>query len=136
MKPFGIFIALAVALGASVVPDCARADDELQQGRVELGRIWYEKYCTPCHGLGGTPGSAVYPDTKQPVDLRNYVRRYGGNFPSSRWITTVFNPLPGGAHTKIWEKIRSTRAAGAEGDTEAHGVVVIIADYVISVQAK
>jgi hypothetical protein len=101
-----------------------------------MGRIWYEKYCTPCHGLGGTPGSAVYTATKQPIDLRNYVHRSGGKFPSGKWLSAVFSPRPGGTHTDVWEKIRSAQPESIERDTEARGVVAIIAGYVISVQKK
>ena len=136
MKQLRIVLALAVALeSGSLVPIRARADDEVRDARVEMGRVWYEQYCTPCHGLGGAPGSAAYADTKQPVDLRNYVQRNGGHFPSGKWLTVVFNPLPGATHTEVWERIR-TGATGVEGDTQARGVVAIIADYVISVQAK
>jgi len=136
MKLFGILIAPAVALGASVVPICAHADDEVKQARVEMGRIWYEKYCTPCHGLGGTPNSAMYAATKQPVDLRNYVHRNGGKFPSGKWLTVVFAPQPGATHTEVWEKIRSVDTESQESDAIARGVVANIAEYVISIQTK
>ena len=130
-------LTLAVVLESGLLgPIRARADDQIRDARVELGRVWYQKYCTPCHGPGGTPGSAAYPDTKQPVDLRNYVQRYGGQFPTDRWISVVFHPLSGGTHTEVVERIRSTRPTGAEGDVEADGVVAIIADYIISIQAK
>ena len=69
MKRLSIVLTLAVVLvSGSLGPTRARAGDEIRDARVELGRVWYEKYCTPCHGPGGAPGSAKYPDTKQPVD--------------------------------------------------------------------
>ncbi len=130
-------IALVVAVGGGwVVPNCARAQDELQKARGEAGRIWYEKYCTPCHSKGGAPGSAVYRDSKQPVDLRTYVQRHGGKFPAGDWLAVVFTPQPGGTHTKVWEKIRRAQAPSQYPDTVARGVVAMIADYVISVQTK
>ena len=136
MKQFGIFLALAVTLGGSVVPVRARAADEVQQARVEMGRIWYQKYCTPCHGPGGAPGSAVYAATKQPVDLRNYVQRNGGKFPSGKWLSVVFAPQPGGTHTEVWEKLQGAQPESMEKDAVARGVVATIAEYVISVQTK
>ena len=136
MKHFGIFLALAVALGGSIVPIRARAADEVQQARVEMGRIWYQKYCTPCHGPGGAPGSAVYAATKQPVDLRDYVARNGGKFPSGKWLNAVFAPQPGRTHTEVWETIRSAQAESIEKDAIARGVVANIAEYVISIQKK
>jgi len=136
MKHFGIFLALAVALGGSIVPMRARAADEVQQARVEMGRIWYQKYCTPCHGPGGAPGSAVYRNTKQPADLRDYVQRNGGKFPSGKWLNAVFGPQPGAIHTEVWEKIRSAQTESIEKDAIARGVVANIAEYVMSIQKK
>src|SRR5512143_1189350 len=83
---------LVAALGAGwVVPNHVRAEDEVQKARVEAGRVWYEKYCVPCHGPGGAPGKAVYRASKQPVDLRSYVQRHGGTFPAADWIAAVYS---------------------------------------------
>ena len=136
MKQFRIFFALAVTLSGSIVPVRARAADEIQQARVDMGGIWYQKYCTPCHGPGGAPGSAVYAATKQPVDLRNYVQRNGGKFPSGKWLSVVFAPRPGGTHTEVWEKLQGAQPESMEKDAVARGVVATIAEYVISVQTK
>jgi hypothetical protein len=130
---------LVVALGGGwVLPNCAQAEDELQKAHGEAGRIWYEKYCMPCHGEGGAPGSAVYPDSKQPVDLRTYVQRHGGKFPAGEWFSVVFGPQPGLTHhTDVWNRIRSDyQPAGPTGTTVARGIVASIAQYVISVQTK
>ncbi len=86
---------LVVVLGAGwVVPNHVRAQDKVQKARVEAGRVWYEKYCVPCHGAGGAPGTAVYRANKQPVDLRSYVQRHGGAFPAADWIAAVYSPNP------------------------------------------
>ena len=132
-------MALVVALGGGwVLPPCTRADDELQKAHGEAGRIWYEKYCMPCHGQGGAPGSAVYPDSKQPVDLRVYVQRHGGKFPAGQWFTVVFGPQPGITHhTNVWNKIRSQHQTSVPaGNAVARGIVASIADYIITVQTK
>jgi hypothetical protein len=119
-----------------VVPNVARAEDELQQARTEAGRVWYEEYCSPCHGPGGAPGSAVYRDSKQPVDLRTYVQRHGGKFPAGEWIAIVGGSPRSPVHTEVWEKIRRQHQTLASGSAEARGIVAMIAEYVISVQAK
>jgi hypothetical protein len=132
-------MALVVTLGGRwVLPNCARADDELQKARAEAGRVWYDQYCTPCHGPGGAPGTAVYPDSKQPVDLRVYVQRHGGKFPAGDWLAVVFGPQPGRTqHTAIWEKVRTQhQMQGPSGNAVARGIVASIADYIISVQTK
>ncbi|HVO23784.1 MAG TPA: hypothetical protein VMW56_09160 [Candidatus Margulisiibacteriota bacterium] len=132
-------MALVIALGTGwVLPNRAQAEDELQKARSEAGRVWYEQYCRPCHGQGGAPGTAVYPDNKQPVDLREYVQRRGGKFPAGDWLAVVFGPDPGRTHhTAIWQKVRREhKMEGPSGDAVARGIVASIADYVITVQAK
>ena len=130
-------IALAVAVG-SVFPNRAPAQDEIQKARAEAGRVWYDQYCTPCHGVGGTPGSALRSDTKQPTDLRTYVQRHGGKFPAGEWLAVVFGPQPGRVHSEVWEKIRNEHqtSGGPVNDATARGIVAMIADYVITVQTK
>ena len=136
--PIRVMVLVVGLGGAWVLPNCARADDELQKARGEAGRVWYDQYCRPCHGPGGAPGTAVYPDSKQPVDLRVYVQRNGGKFPAGRWLSVVFGPQPGLTHhTDVWNKIRSQHQTSIPtGDAEARGIVAAIADYVISVQTK
>ena len=129
-------IAVAALIICWVVPDPARAQEEHRSPRGDDGRVWYEKYCTPCHGAGGAPGSAVFPDSKQPIDLRTYVQRHGGNFPKESWRAVVFGNPGSTAHRAVWEKIRTDEGTTAEGEIVAHGIVATIAEYVISVQAK
>jgi mono/diheme cytochrome c family protein len=131
-------MAFLVALGGGwVVPNRARAEDELQKARTEAGHIWYDKYCTPCHGKGGAPGSAAYPKTKEPVDLRTYVQRHGGKFPAGEWIAIVAGSPQSPVHSEVWEKIRRQhQTSTASGSAEARGIVASIAEYVISVQTK
>jgi hypothetical protein len=117
-------------------PNFARAEDELQQARIAAEQVWYERYCMPCHGPGGAPGSAVFTDSKQPVDLRTYVQRHGGKFPAGQWLAVVFDRDPRMPHSGVWEKIKSDRPAGTCSKTEARGIVAMIADYILSVQQK
>ncbi len=128
---------LVVFGGAWVVPNRVRAEDELQKARSEAGQIWYEAYCTPCHGKGGAPGSATYPKTNEPVDLRTYVQRNGGKFPAGEWIAIVGGSPRSPIHTDVWEKIRRKhQTSAASGDAAARGIVVSIAEYIMSVQSK
>ena len=86
------------------------AADDFETVHAEAGRHWYDKYCVPCHGAAGAPGSAVYPDTKKPVDLRDYVQRHGGKFPAAQWISVVTTDNPMLIHTKVWQQIRDAQA--------------------------
>lgn len=113
-----------------------RAEDEIEKAHAEAGRQWYDKYCTPCHGPGGAPGTAVYRDTKQPVDLREYMRRHGGKFPAGDWIAVVATDNPALLHASVWDTIRQSQAGSAAPDSVARGLVASIAVYIRSVQKK
>lgn len=124
---------LAIALVAGVAAQ-GRAADDFENVHAEGGRQWYDKFCTPCHGPAGAPGSAVYPDTKKPVDLRDYVARNGGKFPAARWIAVVTTDNPSLVHTAVWQRIRDYQGGIGTSDATARAMVASIASYVRSVQ--
>src|SRR5262249_10469289 len=84
----------------------------------------------------GSPGSAVFPDSKQPIDLRTYVQRHGGNFPKESWLVVMFGDSVNTAHRAVWEKIRTDQGTTAQGEIVADGIAATIEDYVISIQAN
>ncbi len=128
-------IATAATLTVCCV-DRSRAGAQDQQSLpTDSGRTAYEKYCTPCHGPGGAPGSAVFVASKQPIDLRTYVQRQGGKFPTGDWLSVVFGQPPHNPHTAIWERMRRDES-GTGSQTGARGKVRSIADYILSIQAK
>ncbi|HXJ33842.1 MAG TPA: hypothetical protein VMS22_07340 [Candidatus Eisenbacteria bacterium] len=117
------------------------AENAIDQAHVAAGRVWYDKYCTPCHGPGGGPGSAVYRRTDGKVDLRRYVARNNGLFPAHEWIAVVEHVDLTSPHAEVWEQIRHAQAGSTQAGTSsqgaaARGVVALIADYIISVQTK
>jgi len=124
----------ATLIGCWVGPSRAGAQDQ-QSSTPGDGRIWYQKYCTPCHGPGGAPGSAVFVASKEPIDLRTYVQRHGGKFPTGDWLSVVFGQPPQNPHTAIWERIRRDES-GTSSETVARGKVRSIADYILSIQTK
>jgi hypothetical protein len=123
-------IALAIGSGARAFAD--QIDDVLSNA----GKMWYGKYCTPCHGPGGAPGDAVFRATKQPVDLRTYVERHGGKFPAADWLAVIADTRPASVHTKVWESIKRAQGGSIQNDAAARGVVGSIARYVNSIQTK
>ena len=137
MKQIVSGLAVMVIIGC-LTPLRSYAGDEVRDARIEKGKQWYEKYCTPCHEAGGRPGSAVFATTKKPVDLRTIAQRNGGTFPSMRWWDFVFSSQPRGVHAEAWERIRKdqTEAVEVERETAAHGVVANIEYYVESIQQK
>ncbi|HVO23789.1 MAG TPA: cytochrome c [Candidatus Margulisiibacteriota bacterium] len=130
-------LALVLIIGC-LTPPQSYAGDEVQDARVKQGKLWYDKYCTPCHGPGGAPGSAVFPTTKKPIDLRTISERNGGEFPSMKWWELIFSSHPSGVHGKAWERVRSDQTETGEGarDMAAHSVVANIERYVESIQKK
>ena len=137
MKPIVTGLAIVVIV-ACLTPLRSYAGDEVQDARVQKGKVSYDKYCTPCHGPGGAPGSAVFAATRKSVDLRTIAQRNGGNFPSMRWWDFVFSPQPRDVHADAWEKIRhdQTETVEVERDMTAHSVVAHIEYYVESIQKK
>jgi mono/diheme cytochrome c family protein len=145
MKQVVTGVAVAAIL-ACVTSAPSYAGDEAQDARIQKGKVYYAKYCTPCHGEGGSPGSAVFPGTKKRIDLRTYQQRNGGRFPSSRWWDVTFNPQPGTVHTVVWERIRKDQSPTKHGESElsrelerditARGVVANIEFYVMSIQKE
>jgi hypothetical protein len=121
---------IALAVGGR-----ALAADKIDDALSGAGKIWYEKFCTPCHGPGGAPGDAVSTATKQPVDLRTYVKRHGGKFPATDWFDVIVGARPGSTHSQVLETIRDAQGGVAQ-DAAARGVVGSIARYIASVQAK
>ena len=131
LKPRSVGMnALALVLAIGVVCASSRSgqarDDSMDKARAESGGVWYEKYCTPCHGPGGAPGDAVYRQSKKPVDLRRYVARHGGRFPAGDWLLIITGDVPSSVHTDVWKKIRDDQGGTAparHGDVFSKKVV-------------
>ena len=133
-RPRARLLAVAIALALGIAGQ-ALAADNIEDALSDAGKVWYEKYCTPCHGPGGAPGEAVTRGTKQPVDLRTYVQRHGGKFPAADWLAVIADTRPASVHSDVWETIQRAQA-GTQGDAAARGVVGSIARYVMSIQTK
>jgi sarcosine oxidase delta subunit len=137
MKPIVTGFAIVVIVGC-LAPLRSYAGDEVRDARFQKGKLWYDTYCTSCHGAGGTPGSAVFASTKKRVDLRTIAQRNGGEFPSMRWWDFVFSSQPRGVHAEAWKRIRNDQneTVEVERDMTAHSVVANIERYVESIQKK
>jgi mono/diheme cytochrome c family protein len=112
------------------------AEKAIQQAHAAAGQAWYDTYCTPCHGRGGAPGSAVFRVGGTPVDLRTYVHRHNGIFPAYEWIAVVEHVDLESPHAAVWEQIRKSQAGTSAERAAARGIVASIADYIVSVQKK
>ena len=131
LRLVSLAITLAAGLGGR-----ALAADQIDDALSSAGKVWYDKYCTPCHGPGGAPGTAVYRATKQPVDLRTYVQSHGGKFPAADWLAVIADRRPGSVHAPVWETIKKSQGGRVQEEAAARGVVGSIARYIISIQTK
>jgi hypothetical protein len=130
---FGVIAIATTLIGFGVDRTRAAAQNQ-PPSTASDGRIWYDKYCTPCHGPGGVPGSATYAKSKEPVDLRTYVQRHGGKFPAGDWLSVVFAETPHNPHTALWQRMRRDEVGSGGTETTARAKVRTIADYIVSIQ--
>jgi len=131
--------AVALAITLTAMWGCAtgvKPNPTINKANAEVGKIRYEQYCTPCHGPGGGPGTAKYRSTGEPVDLRTYVERNGGTFPAAQWIAVTQDVNPGGVHADVWNTIQKYNMSMSlsNDDSDAKGVLAMIANYIMSVQ--
>ena len=131
LRLVALAMAIAVGVGTRVF-----AADKIDDALSDAGKVWYGKYCMPCHGAGGAPGDAVYSATKEPVDLRTYVARHGGQFPAHDWLAVIADARPRSVHAKVWRSIQQAQGGMVGKDSAARGVVGSIARYIVSIQTK
>jgi hypothetical protein len=131
MQMAAFALAVAVGVGAQAV-----AADDIDDALSSAGKVWYDKYCTPCHGPGGAPGSAVSRTTQHAVDLRTYVKDHGGKFPAADWLAVIADTRPASVHSDVWDTIKKAQGGTPQGEIAARGVVGSIARYVNSTQTK
>jgi hypothetical protein len=110
--------------------------DQIEDALSGAGKVWYDKSCTPCHGPAARQAARVFSATKQPVDLRIYVKRHGGKFPASDWLAVIADNRPGSVHAPVWEAIKKGHAGMIEEEAASRGVVGSIARYVNSIQTR
>ena len=78
----------------------------------------------------------MFVKNKQPIDLRTYVQRHGGKFPSGDWLMVVMAEPLQNPHTEVWERIRREDGGGTDSKTVGRAKVRSIADYIVSIQVK
>ena len=106
----------------------------------ELGRQLYLQYCASCHGVGGKGDGPVTPALKKaPLDLTKIAARRGGDYPvgqisefidGRRWVR-----IHGPREMPVWgDRLGESSPDSAHGDTEALGKVLLIIEYLRTIQ--
>jgi mono/diheme cytochrome c family protein len=130
-------------------------------GSVALGGVWlwtpalvhageadapskaaYTQYCRACHGYGGKGDGAVasFLATK-PTDLTQLAKKNGGKFPMMKTLQSIDGSTSIRAHgdsdMPVWgERFRAESSAPLARQAEVRGKLLMIADYIRSIQEK
>lgn len=126
-----------------VLPLTARADNKPPAGdAVAQGHKLYLRYCSACHGPDGKGDGIVSGLMRpQPIDLTQLAKRAGGTFNAAAVTATIDGRQTVRAHgdpdMPVWGEILTAEQAPAlDGETVARTKLVLITDYLASIQAK
>lgn len=126
-----------------VLPLTARADNKPPAGdEVAQGHKLYLRYCSACHGPDGKGDGIVSGLMRpQPIDLTQLAKRAGGTFNAAAVTATIDGRQTVRAHgdpdMPVWGEILTAEQAPAlDGETVARTKLVLITDYLASIQAK
>lgn len=105
-------------------------------------KAMYLKYCSACHGESGK-GDGVVSGFMQPkpTDLTQIAKKNGGSFPFMAVVESIDGTNTVRAHgdpaMPVWgEVFRADLAASFATQSEVRGRVMLITEYLRSIQAK
>jgi mono/diheme cytochrome c family protein len=131
---------VASLLVTIAVAGTARAADSA--GAVEAGRTLYRRYCAACHGHSAKGDGPVAPALgEKPTDLTVIARDNEGEFPSLAVVAAIDGTRSLRAHgvsdMPVWgEAFASVPVWSAERQAEARGKIILITEYLRSIQAR
>ena len=132
--------ALVVALWA---PSPARSETAGENPEWQAaGKAFYGRYCAACHGVDGRGGGPVAPALGQrPPDLTQIARSHGGEFPFPGTAAAIDGTKTVRAHgvseMPVWgEVFAPQRGWSPDAVAEARGKIVVITEYLRSIQAR
>lgn len=102
----------------------------------------YVKFCGACHGPAGKGDGIVAPlFTTKPTDLTQIAKKNKGEFPNIRVMQAIDGTTTIRAHgdpdMPVWGEIfRDDLSAGFERRAKVQGRVMLITDYLRSIQEK
>ncbi len=133
----GMAIAVFALIGIFCRPDVGEAAEPETPGR------WvYLKYCGACHGTDGKGnGPAAGFMRPKPTDLTQLAKQAGGTFPYALTVQAIDGtkmvPAHGDANMPVWGEIfRLESSAAMERRAHAQGRIMLITDYIRSIQEK
>ena len=123
----------ALALWA-IAPAATRAED--------AGKQLFTRYCGACHGPGGKGDGILSGLLKvKPKDLTQIAKNNGGRFPAQRVMRFIDGTTDVRAHGNpdmpVWgEVFRESLQDSPAQKAEIRGTILLIADYIRSIQEK
>ena len=134
------WIALSVsALGLAFVAQTAFAQEVTV---AEVGKGFFQQYCSGCHGLDGKGNGPFASYLKAPPpDLTTIAKRRGGTFPETEVREIVDGRKPMAAHgtseMPIWgQRFSQTVASSPAEQASVRGQVLLFVAYLRSIQQK
>ena len=121
----------------TMLPVLALADESS-----EYGAKLYARYCSACHGSGGKGDGVVAQFMRpKPADLTQLAKKAGGKFPYYDMMRTIDGRETVRAHGDSDMPVWGELFAREEGESPeryavSRGKVVLITDYIESIQAK
>jgi mono/diheme cytochrome c family protein len=133
----GLTLLLVVGLWSAAPSRVRAAGAELRSA----GQVLYRRYCASCHGVDAKGGGPVAPALGQrPTDLTALARAHGGKFPFLAIVAAIDGTRDVRAHgvseMPVWGEAFEPRTGWTpEAVAEARGRVVLITEYLRSIQA-
>ena len=132
------WIALSVSLGFSLFARPAQSEEVTV---AEVGRGFFQQYCSGCHGLEGKGDGAFATYLKvPPPDLTTIAKRRGGTFPDTEIAEIIDGKRALAAHgtrdMPIWGRRFESASSSPAPLASARGEVLLFVAYLRSIQQK
>jgi mono/diheme cytochrome c family protein len=108
----------------------------------DAGQVFYRRYCGACHGTDAKGNGPVAPALgEKPSDLTAIARRNGGDFPFLAVVAAIDGTREvrayGVSEMPVWgEVFARSPGSAAERQAEARGKIVLVTEYLRSIQAR
>ena len=128
----GWWLLLAMALAAEPPP--------MPDEAVRMGRVYFVRYCSACHGVEGRgDGPAATALQPPPADLTRIAQRRGGQFPAPEIAAYIdgrtWVPAHGQREMPVWgERFKEIVEGGLLGEFVARSHIWFLLQYLQSIQ--
>ncbi len=133
----GVVVVCWTLLGTAL----AAAQPPLSPGEtVRVGRQYFVRYCSACHGREGRGDGPAAPALHPPpADLTRIAQRRGGHFPAAEIAAFIDGrsvvPAHGSREMPIWgERFGEMVGGGSVGEEVVRGNLLVLIEYLQAIQ--